>query len=856
MKLIKQLVLFLGLVTLMLQISWAAPIAGHVILTKGNVTAVMENGDSRALKRRSEIFNGDVIKTGPAGSVQIRFVDKALMTIKANSEMNIESYLMAQQSESGDKEQVLMSLVKGGFRTITGTIGKGDKDAYKVNTPAASIGIRGTNYEVQQEADGGFVMGVYSGGIQVENEAGVIDLGEGADFNFTRVKPNSAPKGLLAPPSSLGENSATEQSEEESEGEETANEEGSEESDETNEEGDVAEGEGSEGDTNDAPAAIVENTTSDVDSNVTSAIDSKLTETIEDTKEAFIESGGIEDAILEALIAAGILQTGDTLDDLDPIYAELVDQWLANSNFDLVAAIQNLINQGVSSDFDFNNPYQGIDVDASGNPFDDSIITDQEYALGESGKLGFIAVPVNYNFGANDTPDVPLTEAMLQSALTVNSSNIGSVDYRNTSTKIDIYYEVLIPSTVDGVTTYLKEEYRVEIPVEANINGVTQLMDLFNDSLNTGIKLYKESGDTSTEVSLANSHINFKLIDVTMTGEYALSISSTPTSDEFVSTIELDVHSNNITLEQNLYDQIGTTPGTADEEWYASSEIELIIANGSWDATNNKPIMLEIEEDDGGNRIAVIRKPNESNDTIASFLDYFDIDINGDDDPEIPASCGSGENSSPTPCDIQIDNAGGRSNISWGIWITEPGETGDKIHFDEIKDTGENESNTEDSILAFWIAAERADISQLTGTASFSADNLDCTNLSQCIGFADDGLVRNLSASFNVNFDTGSITNGNLNIQTATDLDSEALSTWDVNFTGTMMKDGIKHPEFLTESLNGQINNQDANIIGNIGGIFVKPGDKFAGAYNLGTIDDSGADNHKHAAGVFSMDKQ
>ena len=41
-------------------------------------------------------------------------------------------------------------------------------------------------------------------------------------------------------------------------------------------------------------------------------------------------------------------------------------------------------------------------------------------------------------------------------------------------------------------------------------------------------------------------------------------------------------------------------------------------------------------------------------------------------------------------------------------------------------------------------------------------------------------------------------------------------------------------------------------IIGNIGGIFVKPGDKFAGGYNLGTADGT----NKHAAGVFSMEKQ
>ena len=239
----------------------------------------------------------------------------------------------------------------------------------------------------------------------------------------------------------------------------------------------------------------------------------------------------------------------------------------------------------------------------------------------------------------------------------------------------------------------------------------------------------------------------------------------------------------------------------------------------------------------------------------SSLLDYFDLTLFGQ---EISASCGSGEGGSPTPCDVQVENAGGRSNISWGIWFTEPSEG---IVFDEIKSDGTIESDTENDILAFWIAAERADINQLTGTAEiFSATNLDCTKASQCIGFADDGLVRNLSASFDVNFNSGAITNGNLNIQTATDLDSAAISTWDVNFSGSMVKDGVKQPEFNTESLTGNVKNNSGaiiseNIIGNIGGIFVKPGDKFAGAYNLGAIDSEGT-NHKHAAGVFSLDKQ
>jgi hypothetical protein len=858
MSIIKSFSLILGLLALLTQPSWGAALAGHVILTKGSVNAIAEDGQGRALKRRSQIFNGDTIKTGPAGSVQIRFIDKALMTIKANSEMNIETYLLAQQGNAEQKDQALMSLVKGGFRTITGTIGKGDKAAYKVNTPAASIGIRGTNYEVQQESDGGFVMGVYNGGIEVENEAGTIELGEGADFNFTRVKPNSAPKGLLAPPPILGVNNATEQTEEESEESTDENSNSDEKSDDSktddqeeqeNQEG-VDEGAGSDDNGLGGIASLP-----DSQSDINDAIDSKLTNTIEETKDEFVESGGAEKALLDSLIEAGILSSGQTLDDLDPIFLKLVNQWLENPNFDVVAAIQDLINEGVASPFSFDDPYLGVDVSDINNPFDKSIITDQQYALADSGRLGIIAVPVNFNFGVEGTPDVPLAEAMLQSENTINLSNIGSVDYTGTNTKISIEYQILLPSIDNGVTTYTKESFRLDIPINEPINTPSQLMGFISNisSLQTYTAFKEDSNGNAIEIDGPFvPHINIALVPETA-GEYKVQINSNGGPGEFVSEIELDVQSNDQDLEVKFFEQIGSNNPSSDEEWRASSELDTIIANGSWDASNNKPIMLEMETDNDGNRIAVIRKPTESNKTATSLLDYFDVDLFGQ---TIPASCGSGESGDPKPCDIQIEEAGGRSNISWGIWITEPGASGDKILLDEIEEDGVVNSSTEDGILAFWIAAERADINQLTGNAVFNATNLDCTNASQCIGFADDGLVRSLSAQFDVNFNTGDITNGNLNLQTATDLDSAAISTWDVNFSGSMIKDGVKQPEFSTESLSGKINNNDANIVGNIGGIFVKPGDKFAGAYNLGAIDDSGSGNHKHAAGVFSMDKQ
>ena len=175
--------------------------AGLVLMAKGSVFATDDKGKKRALRRRSAIMQGDIISTEANGKLQIRFIDKALLTLKPNSKLDISAYQQAQTE--GEGEEVVMNLITGGFRTITGSIGKGDKSAYTVKTPAASIGIRGTNYEVAQETGGNFVMAVWDGGITVSNDQGSMKLGQGGDYNFVRVSSNSEPKGLDKAPDSL-----------------------------------------------------------------------------------------------------------------------------------------------------------------------------------------------------------------------------------------------------------------------------------------------------------------------------------------------------------------------------------------------------------------------------------------------------------------------------------------------------------------------------------------------------------------------------------------------------------------------------------------------------------------------------
>lgn len=179
--------------------SFAADIAGRVIMAKGQVSAIDSEGIERALKRRDKVFNTDTIKTGNNGQIQVRFIDKALLAIKPNSTMVIEAYQFKDEAQQQD-DKVLMKLVEGGFRTLSGTIGKGNKAAYEVKTPVASIGIRGTHYEVEL-VNSEMFLAVWDGAVDLFVDGqNPVGFGANEDFMFGSVSPKGGVKQLLSAP--------------------------------------------------------------------------------------------------------------------------------------------------------------------------------------------------------------------------------------------------------------------------------------------------------------------------------------------------------------------------------------------------------------------------------------------------------------------------------------------------------------------------------------------------------------------------------------------------------------------------------------------------------------------------------
>ena len=134
---------------------------GEVIFTVGE--AKLE-GSSELIKRGEAVEVGQAIVTGTNGHVHIRFNDDAFVSVRPNSVLKIERYVY--DASEPKNNQVKFTLEKGTSRLITGKAGQANKQGFRLNTPVAAIGIRGTDFIVQADGENARVA-VQQGGVTI-----------------------------------------------------------------------------------------------------------------------------------------------------------------------------------------------------------------------------------------------------------------------------------------------------------------------------------------------------------------------------------------------------------------------------------------------------------------------------------------------------------------------------------------------------------------------------------------------------------------------------------------------------------------------------------------------------------------
>lgn len=124
--------------------AWAADI-GQVIQLMGTVSAQKNTGAIRVLSVGAAVSAGDIITTEKNSVVRIALSDGGQLSLRPESRLNLEAYQF--QEAKPQQDSMVFSLIKGGLRAVTGSIGKrGNANAYQAKATQATIGIRGTRF--------------------------------------------------------------------------------------------------------------------------------------------------------------------------------------------------------------------------------------------------------------------------------------------------------------------------------------------------------------------------------------------------------------------------------------------------------------------------------------------------------------------------------------------------------------------------------------------------------------------------------------------------------------------------------------------------------------------------------------
>lgn len=156
--------------------------AGKIVLLIGKASVIDAAGNPRKLKRGGIFFEGDTFETEKKSFVKLKYTDGGVMLLRPDTKLVVEEF---KNPEKGVGKSVF-NLVKGGLRAVTGAVAQKDPSTYKLKTPVATLGVRGTDYVVRYcsgncgdlenlgvpAPQDGLYTGVSSGGIVLTNGGG------------------------------------------------------------------------------------------------------------------------------------------------------------------------------------------------------------------------------------------------------------------------------------------------------------------------------------------------------------------------------------------------------------------------------------------------------------------------------------------------------------------------------------------------------------------------------------------------------------------------------------------------------------------------------------------------------------
>lgn len=124
----------------------ARAVVARVALLRGQASGIAADGTRRALSVGSPLHTGDTVRTASGSVAVLAFRDEGRVTVSPDSALRVDEYRFERDQPDGGS--AVLSLLRGGLRAVTGLIGRTRPESYRVRTAVATIGIRGTGFDL------------------------------------------------------------------------------------------------------------------------------------------------------------------------------------------------------------------------------------------------------------------------------------------------------------------------------------------------------------------------------------------------------------------------------------------------------------------------------------------------------------------------------------------------------------------------------------------------------------------------------------------------------------------------------------------------------------------------------------
>lgn len=192
---------------------WCWGAAGTIQVVIGTARISQHTGQERSAARGDNLYEGDTVATDSNSNVQIRMIDEAIVWLRPDSQFKIDKYRSNQHGAA--RNEASLRLLSGTLRQLTGMIGKSSPSDYKLKTPNAVIGIRGTEFDAmyatpqiaaQLNTPAGTYNRVYEGSTFLEGATGGSITLKKDQAGFMGLDSADKPKVLTGIPAFLNSN--------------------------------------------------------------------------------------------------------------------------------------------------------------------------------------------------------------------------------------------------------------------------------------------------------------------------------------------------------------------------------------------------------------------------------------------------------------------------------------------------------------------------------------------------------------------------------------------------------------------------------------------------------------------------